>query len=326
MNYLKYQHIVKLGSPEVTNIQFGVTYVFPKLDGTNSIVYYKQDALGQKNIAAGSRNRELSLDNDNAGFYSFISQSENMINFVNENQNLIIYGEWLVPHTLRTYVNTAWRKFYIFDVVRLNDDGSITYLPYEEYLEMFDNENFKNDGIEVIPPLAKITNGSDESYYKMLEKNTYLLPDQPDVYGEGIVIKNYNYVNRFGHTIWAKIVRNDFKANNHKVFGPPEIENKITEQKIIEMAITAELLDKEIWKILMQDANMNNTEIGVEYNIMDFWDRKKHIPKLFGIFWYTILTEELPSIIIKLKNPTINFKVLHQFMILKLKALKPQLF
>ena len=49
---------------ETDGIELGKVYVFPKIDGTNGSVWI-DDGI----IKAGSRNRELTLDNDNAGFY-----------------------------------------------------------------------------------------------------------------------------------------------------------------------------------------------------------------------------------------------------------------
>jgi hypothetical protein len=63
MEYKKYQHIEKLGTHEVEGILNGEVHLTYKIDGTNSCVYLKNDEL-----AFGSRNRELSLDQDNQGF------------------------------------------------------------------------------------------------------------------------------------------------------------------------------------------------------------------------------------------------------------------
>jgi hypothetical protein len=71
MEFKKYMHLERFGTSEVEGIEIGTTYVFPKLDGTNASVWFEDGK-----IKAGSRNRELSFDNDNAGFYKWSQQSK----------------------------------------------------------------------------------------------------------------------------------------------------------------------------------------------------------------------------------------------------------
>ena len=61
---IKYQHIERIGTDETDGILIGSVYVFPKLDGTNASVWLNSDGT----IGAGSRNRTLSAQSDNAGF------------------------------------------------------------------------------------------------------------------------------------------------------------------------------------------------------------------------------------------------------------------
>jgi hypothetical protein len=64
--------------------------------------------------------------------------------------------------------------------------------------------------IEYIPCIATVENGNIETFNKILEKNNYLIEDGKGI-GEGIVIKNYEYVNKYGRITWAKIVTSEFK-------------------------------------------------------------------------------------------------------------------
>jgi hypothetical protein len=134
--YIKYQHVEKIGTDEVEGILDGVCWIFPKIDGTNAHVW--KDGFG-------SRNRELSLDNDNQGFMAWASGEDWSPFFDEFGDDCHIYGEWLVPHTLKTYTEDAWRKFYIFDVVILGK-----HIPYNEYCEI--------EGYNFIPPITKIKN------------------------------------------------------------------------------------------------------------------------------------------------------------------------
>ena len=60
MQFVKYQHVEKYGTAETEGIQHGMCYIFPKIDGTNGSIW-----VDFPDIKAGSRNRELTLENDN---------------------------------------------------------------------------------------------------------------------------------------------------------------------------------------------------------------------------------------------------------------------
>lgn len=294
MEFKKYQHLERFGTPEVQDIEIGKCYVFPKLDGTNAQLWWNGGLQG------GSRNRQLSVDNDNAGFYQWALQQKNIIEFMSKHSTIRLYGEWLVPHTLRTYVDDAWKDFYVFDVY---DETNNRYMSYEEYKETLDEYN-----INYIPPLCVIKNPSDDTLFKCLDKNFYLIKDNEGT-GEGIVIKNYEYKNPYGRTVWAKIVRNEFKAKNQKVFGPSEIKEKSTvEETIVNEFVTGCLVEKEFSKIALEG-----------------WESKK-IPQFLHTVYYNLVKEESWEFIKKHKNPTINFKRLMSLTYAKVKELKPEVF
>ena len=244
MEFRKYQHIERFGTDEVENINIGKCYIFPKIDGTNSSCWLNADG----ELRCGSRNRELTLEKDNAGFYAAMIKNENIINYLKAHPNHRIFGEWLVPHTLKTYRADAWRKFYVFDVAIDNDEleRGLEYIPYDIYAPML--EEF---GIEYIAPLRIVKNGDYEYFIHCLEVNDYLIEDGKGV-GEGIVIKNYNFYNRYGRQTWAKIVRAEFKEKNRRVMGAPETEKIMFEEKIADQYVTEALVHKEYDKIRVE--------------------------------------------------------------------------
>ena len=113
--FRKYDHLERARHRNVHGVLEGKVHVFPKLDGTNASVW--SDGF---EVFAGSRNRQLSADADNAGFHAWVHSDDpvakRLRDFVIANPGLVLYGEWLVPHTLKTYREEAWRKFWIFDV------------------------------------------------------------------------------------------------------------------------------------------------------------------------------------------------------------------
>lgn len=301
MKFAKYQHVERFGVDEVENIELGICHVFPKIDGTNGSVW-----LDEGEIKTGSRNRELTLEADNAGFDAAILADPRIAAYLAKHPTHRLYGEWLVPHSLKTYRDEAWRKFYIFDVCVDSEDGEeVEYLPYSVYRPML--EEF---GLDYIPLLAEVHNGSAEQFFALLEKNTFLVKDGLGA-GEGIVIKNYSYKNKYKRTVWAKIVRAEFKEVHSKTMGAPIVQGeKMVEEAIVEKFCTSALIEKEYAKII--------TESGA-------WSSKM-IPRLLNTVFYSLVSEESWNIVKEYKLPKINYKTLQALTIDKIKKERREIF
>lgn len=302
MEFRKYQHIERLGHPEVNGILDGECWVFPKLDGTNASVWVDNEGV----ICAGSRNRELSIGNDNAGFLDHVINGEinaNLCNFFGEFPQAILYGEWLVKHSFKQYDDDAWRKFYVFDVIFFDEGDDPHYvhpLVYMNWLEVY--------GIEYIPPIAKINNPTEESLHKLLEKATYKVKDGFGP-GEGIVIKNYQFVNRYGRVNWAKIVRNEFKAAHSRTMLPEVKSTYPVEQKIVDNFLSRHMIEKVFSNICAEGE----------------WT-SKDIPRLLNTVYYDLVRECSWDFVKKYKNPTVDFRRLSNLTTLKIKQEFPELF
>jgi hypothetical protein len=301
MEFKRYQHVERYGTDEVDGIEIGKCYIFPKLDGTNGSVWLDDNG----NIKAGSRNRELTLEQDNRGFYAYILSNENIKRYLEKHPTHRLYGEWLIPHSLRTYREDAWRRFYIFDVCLDKEDGDVEYIPYDIYKPMLEEFN-----LDYISALAIIKNPSYEQLINILKQNIFLIEDGKGI-GEGIVIKNYDFYNKWKRQTWAKIVSSEFKEQHAKIMGAPEINGKtLIEEKIIDEFCTSAFIEKEYAKIV---------------NEMNGW-QSKYIQMLFGRVYSELVKEETWNIVKKYKNPKIDFKTLNTLLINKVKEVKKELF
>lgn len=290
MMFEKYQHVERYGTPGVDGINFGTCHVFPKIDGTNACLWFHE------RLRCGSRNRELSLEQDNHGFCAWAQEQCNIDHFFQANSSLRLFGEWLVPHSLRTYREDAWRKFYVFDVM----DGE-RYLPYEEYKPIL--ETFR---LHYVPCYAVVKNGDEEMFRNQLENNDFLMQDGH--MGEGIVIKNYEFRNKFGRVNWAKIVTSEFKEKSMKAMSAPVKEGKMgPERWIAETYVTRALIDKELAKFEP-----------------DFQGPVQ--PRLLSTIFNCILEEETKNFVKKLKNPTVDFRELKRWVDNQVKILTPEYF
>ncbi|HDK26309.1 MAG TPA: hypothetical protein ENG48_04355 [Candidatus Atribacteria bacterium] len=299
MKFRKYQHVERWGTEEVEGIEKGICYIFPKIDGTNGVVYL--DNIGE--IRAGSRKRELTLEKDNHGFYQYVLLKDSLKNYLEKHPNHRLYGEWLVRNVIKTYRDDAWNRFYIFDVIEESRDGSFKYLPYEEYVPLLEEFN-----LDYIPLIAKIENPTYEQLTALLDKTDFLLKENSGL-GEGIVIKNYDFINKYGRQTWAKIITSEFKAvHNNKTMKKS---NKLTvEERIVEDFVTKAFVEKEYAKIV---------------NVKGGWN-SKYIPEFLNRVFYTLITEESWNIIKKYKKPIINFNQLFKLVAYKIKDIKKEIF
>jgi hypothetical protein len=301
MEFKKYQHIERFGTDEVDGIELGECFVFPKLDGTNSSVWLDSEG----NVKAGSRTRELTLEKDNAGFYAYVLEQDNLKQYLIKHPTHRLYGEFLVPHSLKTYRDDTWRKFYIFDVCIDTEGDSVEYIPYDIYQSML--EEFS---LDYIPPLAKIKNASYDYFVKALEKNNFLIEDGKGV-GEGIVIKNYSFYNKFRRQTWAKVVTNEFKEKHVKAMGCAVLEaEKMIEERIVNDFCTSAFVEKEYAKIVTEKEG---------------W-QSRYIPELLGRVFSELIKEESWNFVKKYKYPKINFKTLNALVIQRIKEVKKELF
>jgi RNA ligase-like protein len=308
MEFRKYQHLERFGATEVSQIELGECYVFPKIDGSNASVWL--DENGQ--VCAGSRTRKLSLESDNAGFYEWVTKQSNILLYLQKHPTHRLFGEWLVPHSLKTYRENAWRNFYVFDVcvdrlleeVLHESDSLLNYLHFNEYSPLLDEF-----GINFIPPICRVTNSSYEQFVNQLCKNTYLIDDGKGA-GEGIVIKNYEFKNRFNRQAFAKIVTSEFKEKHAKEFGEQVLgAKKMIEEEICDKFVTIALCEKVLSKI--------ENEKG--------WS-SKFIPQLLNTVFYDLVKEDCWEFVKEHRNPIINFKTLQHFCFKKVRENLQRLF
>lgn len=303
--FVKYPHLERFGTDEVEDINLGECYIFPKLDGTNASVWwrgYSEMCSVDGELQAGSRNRHLTLDHDNAGFLAWARENRPLVDFVKHNPHLTLYGEWLVPHSLKTYQQDAWRRFYVFDVFARDRQE---FLHYDEYKPLLDSY----PGIDYLPCILKARNPTYDVLAKAAENNRYLIQENSGV-GEGIVIKRYDFKNKWGRTTWAKLITNTFKDKHIKEMGGAVHNTKMIEEEIAQEFLTEHMVEKIIEKI-----RNDSGQFGA-----------KDIPRLLATAYHDLVTEELWQALKKHKNPKIDFKTLNSFAIKRVKEIKKELF
>lgn len=287
--FKKYQHLERLYKKEVNGIDQGTCYIFSKLDGTNSQIWMENGE-----IKAGSRNNILRLDKDNYGFYQYVLSNKDLyLPFFTILPNATLYGEFLKKHNISTYRNDAWDKFYVFDVM-LND----RYIEYDTY-----QLTLEKLGIPYIPLIAKVVDYKGD-FSEFLPQADFLLESG---HGEGIVIKNYDFVNKYGETKWAKLINENFSLEKGKPRPVRNEADNTLEQKIVDEYVTEHFVRKEYAKLVNE---------GVEKGIQG---------QLLRVVNQTLIDEEGQEIISQY-GIDVNFKVINRLTTLRVKEIIPELF
>jgi hypothetical protein len=85
-----------------------------KIDGTNGVIYIDPET---RVILAGSRNRWITPENDNAGFAKWVRENEDDLQILGPGFH---YGEWWGQGIQRSY-NLKEKRFSLFNVSRWSD-------------------------------------------------------------------------------------------------------------------------------------------------------------------------------------------------------------
>lgn len=294
-DYKSFTHIERLGTEDTEGILTGTCFISPKVDGTNACIW----AMPDGSIRVGSRKRELSEEEDNAAFWVWCnSTNEEAIAlraFCKNYPRLIVYGEFgcgKVGH-IKRYEPDCQQHLLIFAVL---DREERRYLAYTEWLPLIQQNDAYNSIMPWIIPHFQIKNPSQEKLDEMLNNNHYMLDS--DTIGEGIVIENPDFVNRYGHRVMAKIVRDEYKQDKAKKKPRPVIEPGQIEQSIIDNYVTDAELTKTRARVM--------TTLGIE----DMHKNGKAISMFIETVYHDCVLNECAKWAKKFKQPTVDFATL----------------
>lgn len=274
--FRNYGKVHRLGKEETDGILIGACQLQEKVDGANSSIWLDNET---GKIRLGTRTRMLPLEGDEFnGFVPYVMNHTGIQEVLTLHPNWRLYGEWLVKHTI-DYKATAYRKFYLFDI--LVDDS--IWMAAEEVQTIA-----KEHGIEVVPMYGTIENPTVEQLQAMVGKSEF--GDR----GEGIVIKNLSFTNKFGETVFAKLVHESFKEDNVVTFGG---NNKFSDTYW------------EMWAVnkFMTLARVKKVMDKIQPQINERLDMK-HIPRIVNTAYHDMLTEEIWEM--QDKMPSVDFRAL----------------
>lgn len=288
MTFKKYPKIHRLGKEETDGILEGVCDIQEKLDGANTSIWL--DKRGE--ITCGSRNRELSEGFN--GFVDFVKSDPRIVEFFKVYPERRLYGEWLVRHTI-SYNETAYKKFYLFDITEVKDGEEP-----EEFLTRKEVDKIVMEfGFDAPQDFGQFTNPTVEQLQELVGKT------ELGEVGEGIVIKNHGFRDKWGNHNYAKMVSEKFKEDNGVTFGG----NNKHSDTYWEMYVTNKYITLgRVEKI------MNKIQPEVDERL-----DMKHIPRICNTVYHDMITEEAWEIAQKVQ--TLNFKSLQRIVFKKTKQI-----
>ena len=204
-----------------------------KIDGANSSFCVDDNELG---ISCYSRRQKLDPSNRLRGFYDFILDV--IVPMKDKlNPNYRYYGEWCCSHTVQ-YKPEAYKKFYLFSIW---DEEADRYLSDEIVKSEADRL-----GLTLIPYLYQGEYISYEHLMSFVGKSDLTL--EPNT-GEGVVVKNVSYLDRFNRQIFVKLVSEKFsEVVKQKPPKDPTVNNEFRD--LIRSVLTEARVEKLINKLV----------------------------------------------------------------------------
>lgn len=282
----KYQHVERLGHEEVEGLLNGTPedplVIQNKIDGANMTVAWDPE----EGLLIASRNQMVSVGDNvlkqdkifleareyilaNPGFLALLTHPHHA--------GWVLRGEWLVKHSI-AYALNAYKQFYVFDV-QVNG----MYLPPGSYIETLQGHN--------IPYIRS----EDQYDHTPTLEALVALSKGPDQFGaeqkEGIVLKRYGFLNKWGRTQWGKIVSADFAEKKKMVFGAANSDP--IELRLVSKFVTQELVVKTIHKAADRRGES---------------PRVQHMPEILNRVWHDVFAEELWDFVRREHVGVFNFK------------------
>ncbi len=273
MNYRTYPKIMRLGKEETDGILDSDVIVQEKIDGANISIFWHEGK-----VRCGTRTRMLPEDESFNGFQENVRMNPWLEKWLKENQEKILYGEWLVKHTI-TYPDEAYRKIYLFDIWDDEKEEwewqSVVKQAADELL--LEYPHVFGDGVFTEEEIAEFVGKSA------------IAPA-----GEGVVIKSEEFVNKFGDYCHAKVVHQKFKESNAIVFGG---NNKHSETYHEMWVVNKYMTTSRVQKIMQKLQAETERRLDME-----------HTSQIAGTCYHDLITEECWEIVKKV--PALNFKKL----------------
>ena len=286
----KFMDIERIKEKYATAFSVGENIVCEeKIDGANASFTYDTET---DKVVSFSRNMTLKPSNTLQGFYNFVGLfDKEVIKSVTLNGRYIIFGEWLVKHTIK-YPEDCYNNFYMFDVWDTVDE---CYLPFNLVKEMYDMLVALGINIRFVPVfyIGKFTSWDD------IQKMVGRTEVGAEPCGEGVVVKTIDRLNdKTDRTPkYLKIVAERFsEVQSHKgqrkPVDPEALKRKEEERQFVATIVTDRRIDKCLEKLVDEGI------LPVDWDEHNMKDIAKNLPSLV----YADCKKEEPEDVAKVEN------------------------
>ena len=255
MEHKKFMDIQRIKEGIVDGFQNGDHIIIQeKIDGANAAIRYDSE---NDCIVAQSRKNLLNISNNLRGFFEWTQTLDK--DKVKEviGDNILIFGEWLVPHTVR-YPDDKYNQFYVYDAYN-TETGE--YLPQTEVKSIAAKLN-----LNYVPVFYEGEFTDWNFCYQFVGKT-----EMGGEYGEGIVVKNQSKLNDANcrNPFYIKIVTEKFqetKRQKVKVVDPDKLRENEENIELCKTIVTEARVTKILHKLVdegMLPENWGATEMGI---------------------------------------------------------------
>lgn len=238
---IKYKNIERLKDKYQSAFTRGEHIVCQeKLDGSNASFCYDEKS---NMLIAFSRKQQLTQDNGLNGFYDFVSTLNVKVFKDILKDNLVIFGEWLLPHAIK-YPAKMYHNFYVFDIY---DKSINSYLPWEQTVQIANQ-----CGLNLVPVFYDGAFVSWEDIFKLVGQTKM----EAFPCGEGQVIKSQDRLgNKSSNTPeYVKIVAEQFsEVHQHKpqkIISQEELAERESQRQLCETIVTKRRIEKFLDKLV----------------------------------------------------------------------------
>lgn len=234
----KYTDVTRYGKSTTNGVLQEGDYITitEKIDGANAS--FRLDETNPLGVSCYSRNQPLSEENRLNGFYNWVV--DNIVPIKDKlNPNYIYYGEWLIPHKVK-YKPECYHNFYLFSIWD-------TSLELEQYVsdEIVKSQS-KLLGLKTPEYFYEGEYISFEHLMSFVGKSNMTL--EPNT-GEGVVVKNVNYFDKYNRQMFVKLVSERFaEVQKQRLPKNPNVNNAVIQ--LVKSVLTKPRVEKIMFKLV----------------------------------------------------------------------------
>lgn len=235
MEQKKYTDVVRLGHQSTEGVlKLGDRIIIQeKLDGANASFRLDHET---NCLRAFSRNLELNEEENLHGFFEWAQQlpkDELMA-------GAVYFGEWLNTHKVK-YPGYE-KHFFLFDIY---DTTACEYVDFSIVAS-----EARRLGLQIVPVFYEGEYQGEEHLKSFVGKTALGGRLREEEVGEGIVVKNADYRDRFGRQMFVKLVTDVFSEVNRQKTQKDPNQPKSPEVVFAERFVTMARVEKFLYKLI----------------------------------------------------------------------------